>query len=333
VQPANVRLRVLAVVPGEPRESSMIFARRQIAAIAAEGPEIETFYLASRTNPITLWAELRRLRRAMNALRPHVLHAQFGTVTAAMCALSARVPFIVTYRGSDLNPVPSMNQLRVAIGHLLSQLAALRAHRIVCVSRQLRSRLWWMRARVTVVPSGVDLEMFRPEPKPEARARLEWSTTRKVVLFNAGVAPTVKRLDLAREAVSQAARLDPHIGIHVMTGRVLPAGVSTLLNAADCLLVTSDWEGSPNIVKEALACGTPIVSVDVGDVRERLAGVEPSRLVSRDPVAIGQAIAEILRVPRRSNGRTRVAAMSLQETARQTIALYYQAARDRPPNS
>jgi teichuronic acid biosynthesis glycosyltransferase TuaC len=305
----------------------MIFARRQIAAIAAEGLQVETFYLSSRTNAVTIWTEGRRLRQMLKALRPHLLHAQFGTVTAAVCALSTRVPLVITYRGSDLNPVPSMNQVRVFIGHLLSQLAALRARRIVCVSNQLRSRLWWRRARISVVPSGVDLEVFRQESKREARATLAWSTSRKVVLFNAGAEPAVKRLDLAEAAVIQAAKMDPDIAIHVITGRVSPADVNTLLNAADCLLVTSDWEGSPNIVKEALACGTPIVSVDVGDVRERVLGVEPSQLVSRDPAAIGRAIAAMLQTPQRSNGREHVAAISLQETARKIIAVYNQVAR------
>jgi teichuronic acid biosynthesis glycosyltransferase TuaC len=310
----------------------MIFARRQIAAIAAEGLQVETFYLSSRTNAVTIWTEGRRLRQAMTALKPHLLHAQFGTVTAALCALSARVPLVITYRGSDLNPVPSMNQVRVLMGHLLSQLAALRARRIVCVSSQLRSRLWWRRTRISVVPSGVDLKVFREEPRREARAKLGWSTTQKVVLFNAGAEPAVKRLDLAQEAVMQAARIDPDIAIHVIRGRVVPADVNTLLNAADCLLVTSDWEGSPNIVKEALACGTPIVSVDVGDVRERVFGVEPSRLVSRDPAAIAGAIAEILHTPLRSNGREHVAAISLQETVRKIIVIYNQAARFGRPN-
>jgi glycosyltransferase involved in cell wall biosynthesis len=225
-----------------------------------------------------------------------------------------------------------MNRMRVLIGHLLSHLAALRARRIVCVSSELRSRLWWRRTRISVVPSGVDLEVFSQEPKPEARAKLAWSTSRKVVLFNAGGTPAVKRLDLAQEAVMQAARIDPDIAIHVITGRVPPDEVNTLLNAADCLLVTSDWEGSPNIVKEALACGTPIVSVDVGDVRELLHGVEPSSLVSRDPTAIGRALAAILQTPRRSNGREHISSLSLQETARRMIAVYNEAARTRHPN-
>jgi glycosyltransferase involved in cell wall biosynthesis len=263
----------------------------------------------------------------VRALRPHLLHAQFGTMTAAVCALWTRVPLVITFRGSDLNPVPSMNAVRVILGHLLSQLAALRARRIVCVSGQLRSRLWWRQLRITVVPSGVDLQVFKPEPRGEARAKLAWSMSRKVVLFNAGGSPEVKRLDLAQAAVMQAARIDSEIVLHVITGGVLPADVNTLLSAADCLLVTSDWEGSPNIVKEALACGTPIVSVDVGDVRERIVGVEPSRLVSRDPAAIGGAIAEILETPRRSNGREHVASMSLKETALGIIAVYNQVAR------
>jgi len=75
------------------------------------------------------------------------------------------------------------------------------------------------------------------------------------------------------------------------------------MNAADCLLVTSDAEGSPTVVQEALASNLPVVSVDVGDIPERLEGVTCSRIVARDPSALAQAVAELLDAPRRSDGR------------------------------
>jgi len=63
--------------------------------------------------------------------------------------------------------------------------------------------------------------------------------------------------------------------------------VPDYMNAADALLLTSHSEGSPNSVKEALACNLPVVAVDVGDVRERLAGVEPSRVAASDEELVG----------------------------------------------
>ena len=94
------------------------------------------------------------------------------------------------------------------------------------------------------------------------------------------------------------------------------------MNGADSLLVTSDSEGSPNIVKEALSCNLPVVTVDVGDVRERLANVEPSRIVERDPHQIGRAVGEILMKRYRSNGRETIQEVTQERVATRILAVY-----------
>jgi glycosyltransferase involved in cell wall biosynthesis len=82
------------------------------------------------------------------------------------------------------------------------------------------------------------------------------------------------------------------------------------MNAADVLLVTSRWEGSPNAVKEALACNLPVVATDVGDVRERLAGVSPSYVCQSDADLV-TSLVDVLSDPRPSNGRTAANEVSL----------------------
>src|SRR6266852_2213766 len=142
----------------------MIFARRQAESLRAAGIEVSLFCLRSRTSPWELVREFLRFRQELRRVRPDAVHAQFGTVTALFSALAGgKRPLLITYRGSDLNPSPASPGLRAALGRLLSQLAALRAARIVCVSRRLRDRLWWRRSRAIVLPSGVDPEVFYPE--------------------------------------------------------------------------------------------------------------------------------------------------------------------------
>jgi teichuronic acid biosynthesis glycosyltransferase TuaC len=94
------------------------------------------------------------------------------------------------------------------------------------------------------------------------------------------------------------------------------------MNAADCLLLTSDYEGSPTVIKEALACGLPIVSVDVGDVRDRLKGVSPSRIVGRDPVEIAAALESVLSLGERSNGPSLVSEVSDKKIAWKIRSVY-----------
>ena len=203
---------------------------------------------------------------------------------------AGKIPLVITYRGSDLNRLPTERGLRPAAARLLSQVAALKAARIVCVSRPLKRLLWWRRARVTVLPSGVDPEVFRPEPRKFLRGELGWPEEERVVLFNAGRDFRNKRLDLAENAVQEARRWAPSVRLEVLDGSVPPARMPALMNAADCLLVTSDAEGSPTVVQEALATNLPVVSVDVGDIRERLEGVACSRVAERDPHALWDAL-------------------------------------------
>lgn len=322
-------LRVCHVLPGPADSSNMIFAKNQILALSEVGVECRSVFLQSRTSPVVLVREVTRLRRELAQFHPDLIHAHYGTVTAAVCALVSRFPLVITYRGSDLNPGPGLFSLRSAVGRLLSQFAALRASRMMCVSTQLKNRLWWRKRFVAVVPSGVDLQRFRPMAKAAARLRMGWKSEEKVVIFNAGFDATRKRLDLAEAAIRMARRWCDDIRLEVLDGSETQERIPLYLNAADCLLMTSDWEGSPNIVKEAIACNLPVVSVDVGDVKERLAHVRPSRIVGRDPAELGRAVADLLRKPGRSHGYEILHELSSEKVAERVVALYREALGNR----
>ena len=314
-------LRVLAVTPLPSSRASMIHVTRQVASLEVSGITCKTFTVASRTSPWVVLGEWRRLRSEIRAFQPDIVHAHYGTMTAFLAILSTTLPVIVTYRGSDLNPNRSRGWLREALGTLLSQIAALRAARIICVSNQLKHKLWWRRDRVIVIPTGVDMTLFYPRDLQEARRELEWGKEEHVVLFNAGD-PICKRLDLARAAVQFAESMCGKVRFVVLDGNVPPNHIPLMMNAADCLLLTSDWEGSPNVVKEAIACNLPVVSVDVGDVRERLEGVRPSLIVPRDAREIGKAISEILRQGKRSNGRELGNDLSNDVVSQRIVSVY-----------
>ena len=331
--PTHEPLRVLAVIPGNDcgshhglaREPGMIFVRRQVESLRREGVEVSTFYLASRTSLMRVLQEWRRLRMQIKETRPHLLHAHYGTVTSAISALATTIPLVITFRGDDLNLQPEAWWPRFALGHLLSQLSALRSAKMLCVSARLRQRLWWRRQDALVVPTGVDMDLFRPQPQGKCRDLLGWQSTEKIVLFNAGWDPRTKGSDIVRTAVKVAEQRIGPVRLVVTSSNVAPDHMPLYLNAADCLVLASSREGSPNIIKEALACNLPIVAVDVGDVPERLSGVHPSRIVAREPYRIGSALAEILALGQRSNGREAVQECSESKIAA-TIASAYRSA-------
>jgi teichuronic acid biosynthesis glycosyltransferase TuaC len=314
-------LRVLAVTPLPSSKGSMVYVARQVAALEAAGVTCQAFTVASRSSPRIVVREWGRLRREIQAFQPHIVHAHYGTMTAFLAILSTALPVIVTYQGSDLNPNRGRGRLREVVGNLLSQIAALRAARIICVSKQLKDKLWWRRDRVSVIPTGVDMTLFYPRDRHAARRELGWEKDERIVLFNAND-PICKRLDLARAAVQFAESLCGRIQFVVLDGNVSPGLIPLMMNAADCLLLTSDWEGSPNVVKEALACNLPVVSVDVGDVREQLERVRPSVIVPRDSSEIGRALSEILKQGERSNGCESGNALSNETVSQRIVSLY-----------
>src|SRR5262245_50220693 len=190
-----------------------------MAKVRDLGIDVQFFWLGERISPTGLSSEWVRLKRVIADVDPDVIHAHYGTVTALVSALTGRRPFVITFRGSDLNGSRAVSPLRSTLGVLMSEIAALAADGIVCVSRRLRERLWWRRDKVEVIPSGVDASVFRPIPLEEARGALGWSLGERVILFHGARDATnarVKRLDLAREAAAAAARLAPETRLEIL---------------------------------------------------------------------------------------------------------------------
>jgi glycosyltransferase involved in cell wall biosynthesis len=300
--------------------SAAVYVDRQVASLRDRGVQISTFDLGSSHSPwhiVRQWFELcRHIRR----LTPHLIHGQYGTLVGLVSVLAGR-PTVLSFCGGDLLPGSSVSALRMRCGFLLSNLAALRARRLICKSEELRQALWWCRHKAMVIPNGVDLTLFTPGPKHEARQALGWNAERPIVLLNGAGDPQRKGVDLVEAAMAVTRSQVPEAALHIVT-HVEPTHMPVYYRAADVFLCASKFEGSPNAVKEALACNLPIVSVPVGDVPALLAGVSPSAIVPRDANAIGEALANMLLLRARSNGRERIGHLSLDQVAQQVLAVY-----------
>jgi glycosyltransferase involved in cell wall biosynthesis len=174
---------------------------------------------------------------------------------------------------------------------------------------------------VRVIPSGIDFELFRPIPQAEARHRLGWPQDERVVLFAGKPSMPRKRCNLAQNSVEVVNRTLP---TRFMTAWGVPhRDMPVYINACDVLVLTSIHEGSPNVVKEALACNVPVVAVNVGDVAERLAGVEGCHICADDrPETIAAYLEQVLRCNQRINGREAVRHLDERVLTQQVIAVY-----------
>jgi teichuronic acid biosynthesis glycosyltransferase TuaC len=296
-------LRLLVLIPDQPDGNGMPFARRQSISLEQRfGVKVTRFFLRDRMHPVRLWQARRELRALLRRERPQVVHVHYGSMAAFFTVMSTNLPVVITFHGSDLNPTPTDGRLRDFFGRLLSQLAVLRAAAVICVSEGLFKRLWWRRSVARVMPLGVDLELFRPLDRETCRRELGWTGPERVLLFNANN-PALKRLDIAQAVVQQLNAQGMSVRLEVLRGGIDPDHMPVLMNGADALLLCSDQEGSPTMVKEAMGCNLPVVSSDVGDVRQRLRDVRPGAVVEQEVDALAKALSEVLRDGRRSNGR------------------------------
>lgn len=314
-------LRVLSVIPGDGVGTSMIFARRQSASLESAGAQVREHYFLDRMTAGGVSTERRALRGIVAEFAPDIVHAHYGTVTGLLCTSIGANSVVVTFRGSDLNPSPAVSAIRSQVGRWFSQLAAQRADGVICVSQQLSERLWVRPRRLLILSSGIDTELFQPRDRQEARQRLGIPQGVPMILFNEGRDPMAKRTSLAREVVDRVRVSRPDLLLRVMRGEVPPVDVPWLMAAADVLLVTSLFEGSPNIVRESLACELPVVSVRVGDVAEHLEGVDNCHLCSDDVAALAEGVEMVLTSGRRAGRRSNVE-QSLTSVANELLRFY-----------
>lgn len=320
-------MKVICIIPGIKEEkNSMPFCKRQIQTLRMKGIDIHDFYLTSRTNPFILLKELVKIYKETKDIKRGIIHAHYGTTTAffsMFLSLLKGLPLIITFRGSDLNKTAYADGFWTDLfGRILSNISVLKAAKIICVAENLKHNLWWNKGKVEILPSGVNTSLFRPIDTKEARVKLGWGINEKVILFYAGKNRSVKNEGMAKNVFLQVKKKLPNVRLKVLEGDIPYERVPLYMNASDCLLVTSYSEGSPGIVKEALACNLPVVSVDVGDVAQRLRGVSPSAVVSRDIKELSDTVQQILLLKRRSNGRSFIQDLSEEEIAQKIINLY-----------
>jgi len=329
---AQLRLKVLYVLPGSPAGHNMIFARSSARALREVGVDVDEFYIESRTDFRKLGATYKRLSNEISVGSYDLVHAQYGGVTGLTVAqaTNGRIPMVLTIRGSDLNRVPSAHLVKNYLTIAMTRTAVRRSRRVICVSRTLAQKLRTQDPRISVIPSGVDTSVFFPVEQTQARFQLGWPPGKRVVLFNAGRSPVQKGLPLVKATIDviKTRGLDPEL--YILNGEHQPKDVALLMNASDCLLLASETEGSPNVVKEAMACNLPVVSVKVGDVEQRLKGVSPSAVVERSAAAMAAAAISVLASATRSNGSAVIAeqGLSLEIIARKLRAVYEEVVRE-----
>lgn len=326
----NPALRILVVTtewPAFPGDVLGNFICNQVDSLRSLGARVSIFSFSAKRNPLRYIKALIGLRKKI-CDEYDILHAHYGNA-GLLAVLSGHGKVVVTFHGSDVNGMRNRNGRITIAGHVLklvSRYVASRAGRAIIVADNMKAEL---PARAySTIPCGVNTDIFKPYPKMESRRKLGLRHDGSLVLFVGDPKRPEKRFWLAQEAVklvNERWRCEL-----VLANGILYDVMPRFMSACDVLLVTSSSEGSPQVVKEALACNLPVVSVDVGDVRQRIAKIDGCEICpSDDPNDIATGLEKVLSRQRRIKGRHVVEELDERAVSLRVMEVYRSLLRDK----
>lgn len=283
------------------------FITEQAEALSKNGAEIDYFGVVGKGLAGYL-KNIRSLKQKIEDFQPDIVHAHYG-LCGLLANLQRKVPVVTTYHGSDINEAKILKLSKIAM--------RLSAWNIFVSKKNVE--MSGLTGKFSLLPCGIDTDNFAVKEMAEARKELGWKMDGQYVLFAGAFDNPVKNAPLAQAAVA----LLPGVDLVEMKG-FSRQQVASLFYAADVFLMTSKSEGSPQVVKEALYCGCPIVSVDVGDVAEVTEGVRNCYIAKRDAEDIAQKLQLVLNSPTRTKGAAVILAKGLDNktVAKKLIHIY-----------
>lgn len=296
-------MKVLFVASGNKKVGEVSsFVQSQYDSLTAEGLDMTLFPVKGKG-----WRGYAKavfsLRKLLKQEKPDIIHAHYsicGFVASLATIGMLRKPKIVV---SILGSFPTRNNkwkmVRWSIKYLWNA--------TIVKSQRTASQL---ELPVNIIPNGVNLEIFKTIDNAEARKIVGFEKNKKYVIWCSNPERPEKNWSLAQASMSG---LDAELAaVYNKT----PDEVCLYMNAADCLLLTSDSEGSPNVIKEAMACNCPIVTTNVGDVEERLINLEGCYIIQDEDCRFAdkqkaarltaRELSKALAFEKRTNGRQRI---------------------------
>jgi teichuronic acid biosynthesis glycosyltransferase TuaC len=292
-------MKVLFVSSGKGGDVGYV-VRNQGESLARQGIDIEYFTVTPGLAGYV--KSIFRLKKNIRETKYDLIHAHYS-LSAYVASTIRNIPIVVSLMGSDAFQ-------NFILRWITRQLSHFRWTTVIVKTEEMKRRLKLNDAYV--IPNGVDTERFIPVERDTARKRLGLIKEKKIVVFISVKNRPEKNPGLAMQAVESLNDSSVEfIHLHDTPNMEIPL----YLNAADLLLLTSAREGGVNVIKEALACNCPIVSTDVGDVRQVTGGTEGCFISGADSVSIAENIKKALAMKGRTNGRERIFSLGIDSVS------------------
>jgi len=259
---------------------------------------------------------INKINRILKINNYNIIHTHWGWNGLIGCWFS--LPHIITFHGSDLN-LPVKWSIRNITIQFISQLSSICTIKNIFVSSKLKNQAIIKSNKNEIIPIGLNLEKFKPMDKNEARHILNIPLDKKVILFGGNESQPVKRVQFAKKAIKQLGEEYALLTINYENHENIPL----YMNSADALLMTSKSEGSPMMVKEALACNLPVVSTNVGDVKSMIDGLDNCHIIyDESPNNIAKIVEKCISNRTIPNGRGTMINYSIDAIANQVYEVY-----------
>ena len=286
------------------------FVREQGENLRVLGADVEYFAVVGK-GAIGYLRNYKRLKETIKTYQPDLIHAHFG-LCGALCVLQSKVPVVITcHNGETLSKS----------ANIISSMAVKCAKHTICVAQHIYDKLYLKPRHYTIQPCGI--EVTDVVDKDIAKQKMELPNDKYNILFGGSFTNLIKNVALANAALDILKRDD--INLIEMKGFTREQ-VTLLYNACDMLLLPTKSEGSPQVLKEAMAYNCPVVATDVADIAYLLDGVSNSYVTSFDPQDVAEKIARVIECGQRTNGRERVEKLKLEnsQVAKTIYSIYQQ---------
>ena len=239
-------------------------------------------------------SNLSGLKKKIEEFKPDLIHAHYG-LSGLLSIMQQRIPVIITFHnGETLSFLPN----------ILSSLASIFSKYNIFVAEHIYKKLKYHdKQKHDIIPCGIDLDKINIIDKVKAIEKSKLNSRKKNILFGGAFNNLRKNYPLANDSVKLLKRND--INIIELKGYKREE-VYLLLNACDLLLLPTRSEGSPQIIKEAMACNCPIVSTDVGDIKEIISDTDGCYITSIEPNDVADKIKMAIDFGKRTNGREKI---------------------------
>lgn len=295
-------MKVLFVCSGNSNYNISPIIQNQVDSLIKAGLEVDVFPVTGKGVRGYL-LNINKLRKFCKNKKYDLIHAHYY-LSGIVSSLSGAKPVIVSLMGSDV--------YASWYSRILIRIFARFSWKLVIVKTSDLQNKSLLRKTI-IIPNGVDIDVFKPAAKELSIKKVNFPKGFNII-FVSDPTRKEKNFSLAEKAVNSLNITD----IHLHTLFNLPnKDLASYYNAADLILLTSKWEGSPNVIKEAMSCNCPIVSTDVGDVKWIISDVDGCYLCSDDPEFISLQIKKCIEFQGRTNGRKRIIQLGLDS---ETIA-------------